>query len=62
MTTDDLMKRVKQHAKEYKAYKSTSKHIDTALNKLFKAGFTKDDSIVEALEKVKNYIPYDDVH
>jgi Holliday junction resolvase RusA-like endonuclease len=57
MTTSDLMKRVKQHVKEDKAYKSTSKHIDAALKSLFKAGFTKDDSLVEALEKAKKYIP-----
>ena len=57
MTTSDLMKRVKQHVKEDKAYKSTSKHIDAALKSLFKAGFTKDDSLVEALEKAKRYIP-----
>jgi hypothetical protein len=57
ITTKDLKKRAEQQILEDKAYKSTSKHIDAALKSLFKAGFTKDDSLVEALEKAKKYIP-----
>lgn len=58
ITNNDLKKRAKRHALEYKAYKSTLKHIDAALKSLYAAGFTKDDSLVESLDKAKMYIPY----